>query len=1089
RPLGQGRSPGLRQRPRCADAAAVAPATAREAAKTEQAPAPAPAAEGPTGVEIGDQFQKNTTRLSELNKKEQQESLTPEEKKERTELTKANRALGQELQRRDQQQLPREAKAPFTMPTIPTPAVPIPTPTAAAPAPAQKPAPAPAVKKLKPTKKQATDLAKLGYLPADIEGLDRNQAKDIIAKQTPKTPVGEAPKETPPAPVPTGAAPAPVAPATVVPPAPTAPAQPTAGEAGGPVAPTEGQPAAPQTEQQRLDEAEKKLQEKVGQVVAEADKLGIDEESVKTWLGPNPSDEKILRTRAVLRLLNLAVNDVYNNLRKRATKGRAKQAELIGELGAKIRKIILTTREEGAGVLTDPEDMNNLETIYVNPDRLLSRLRSDLTTDAADFFVKMMEEELLHLQHGRAALELFVALTPEAETTPENFRKFFRRQSEEIENSLSLSQIQEVVGKYAGIDTAGKTKEQLIQEFAEATGRRGRLGEEYLRTLIQRRLLGDITEDKIRDLTPNPVLRSLGMIRNWLFEFIGETIPKKIADQTPVERYFNAVNDLIYGNKMSTVREARDEKNTALPGKETLSASIDPKAIRRRLEQKAYQAELVRKVNEDFGLGQPKGAQKGELWAKTVGKFISKFPSFTPDEITSIVGAEIPNAVKFFDPDRGILFSTYLYQRGYYAMQDELTQQVRRRRESGRIDVPGSVERERFRPVSELYKKVKPEEVTKVAKEDEIAAELESIENAADEEATRVVAEQADEVEQAYSQVQAGRPEEDQTFEELLGEKAPSTELVAAGVSPVQAAIQSDLQKVFDSLFSTFTPVEQDVFDFLFRAKEMENPPTRKGIMEKYNIPHSRQYDSIVESVREKTADILAENNIFSSAQLTASVDPFEVAKRKAVRTAVTALSNRYGFPVAFTTSDRVPVDQVKFASAMSKIQSLKLNPDPVLFNFLHSFENKLDWGRIKSAQDLQVAAENLYESLKQSPVNTLAVGDLDWARVETDLQTISNSDAEAGFVLAEYNRDPGIEGQLAVLNYINDKRKESVSEWSSFLEKNEDSMFMRALAWSIPNTALKQNKIGKSTVALHPGAYRTLRQNILENGLKPVGI
>ena len=1093
--------------------ATVAPATAREAAKTEQAPAPAPAAEGPTGVEIGDQFQKNTTRLSELNKKEQQESLTPKEKKERTELTKANRALGQELQRRDQQQLPREAKAPFTMPTIPTPAVPTPTPPAAAPAPAPAPAPAhapapapvtptpttpapapaptptTAVKKLKPTKKQSDALTKLGYLPADIEGLDRNQAKDILANQIPKTPAVEAPQEIPQAPAPAGATPAPVAPAPVVTPAPAAPAQPTAGEAGRPVAPPAGQPAAPQTEQQRLSDAEKKLQEKVGAVIAEADRLGIDEESVRAWLGPTPSEDKVTRTRAVLRLLNLGIADVYNNLRKRATKGKARQAELIGENGARIRKVILTTREEGAGVLTDPEDMNNLETIYVNPDRLLSRLRGDETTDAADFFVKMMEEELLHLQHGRAALELFVALTPEGEDTPENFKKFFRRQSEEIENSLSLSQIQEVVGKYAGIDTAGKTKEQLIQEFAQVAGRRGRLGEEYLRTLIQRRLLGDITEDKIRDLTPNPVLRSLGMIRNWLFEFIGETIPKKIANQTPVERYFNAVNDLIYGNKMSTVREARDEKNTAIPGRETLSASIDPKAIRQRLEQKAYQTELVRKVNEDFGLGQPREAQKGELWAKTVGKFINKFPSFTPDEITSIVGAEVPDAVKFFDPSQGNLFSTYLYQRGYYAMVDALKEQVRQRRESGRIDVPGSVERERFRPLSEAYKKVKPEEVTTVAKEDEIAAELESIENAAEEEATRVVAEQADEVEQAYSQVQAGRPEEDQTFEELMGEKAPSTELVSAGVSPVQAAIRSDLQKVFDSLFSTFTPVEQDVFDFLFRAKDMENPPTRKGIMAKHNIPHSRQYDRIVEDVREKTADILAENNIFSSAQLTASVDPVEIAKRRNFRRAVSELSKKYGFPISFITSDLVPEDRPKLASAVSKIQNLKLEPEPFVFNFLHAFENQLDWNKIKTPEQLLVAANDLYESQKKSPVNQLTVNDVEWARVETDLAASANVDPEAGLVLAEYNRDPGEAGQKAVLDYINEKRMESVNEWATFLESTEPSPYMRVLAWSIPMNALRQNKIGRSTVAIHPGAYSTLRQSLLDSGLKPIGV
>ena len=76
--------------------------------------------------------------------------------------------------------------------------------------------------------------------------------------------------------------------------------------------------------------------------------------------------------------------------------------------------------------------MNALDVIYVNPDRLLSRLRADVTTDAADFFVKVLEEELLHLQHGWAAFDLFAGSVPKDQVTPENFKNFFRKQSEEI---------------------------------------------------------------------------------------------------------------------------------------------------------------------------------------------------------------------------------------------------------------------------------------------------------------------------------------------------------------------------------------------------------------------------------------------------------------------------------------------------------------------------------------------------------------------------------------------------------------------------------------------------------------------------------
>ena len=746
------------------------------------------------------------------------------------------------------------------------------------------PAPAPLTKKLPPTKKQVTALAKLGYLPADIEGLDRTQAKDIVTKQTPKTPTVEAPKETAPE-VATGA-PAPEAPA--VPPAPVSePAAPkeeerAAGEVGAPVAPPAGKPATPQTEQERLTEAEQKLQAKVGQVIAEADKLGVDEESVKAWLGPTPSEEKILRARVVLRLLNLGLLDVYNNIRKIAAKTRGRQSELTQEGGPKIKRVVFTNREEGAGLLSNPEDMNALDVIYVNPDRLLSRLRADVTTDAADFFVKVLEEELLHLQHGWAAFDLFAGSVPKDQVTPENFKNFFRKQSEEIEDSLTLGQIQEVVGKYAGIDTKGKTKEQLIQEFAQVAGRRGRLAEEYLRTLIQRRMLGDITEDKVRSLTPNSVLRSLGMIKNWLGKFVGETIPKKYANQTPVERYYTAVSDLIYGNSPAKIREARDEQGTAISGKETLSASLDPMAVRRRFEQTTYQKELVNRINEDFGLGQPRGARKGPLWAKTVGKLIGQFPTFKPDEVEAVVGEEIPDAVKFFDPSQKAVFSTYLYQRAYRSLLDARGKQRRTGiYEAGRVDVPGSVERARFQPLSEQIKKAeKPKDVSPEATADEIATELEAQENAAEEAANAIVDREAETVEQKYAPVPTGElAEEDQTFEELRGPKTISGELVAPGLSPSQAAARTDLSKVFDQIFKSFNEQEQDVFDFLFRANEMENPPTRQGIMAKYNLGHSRQYDRIVESVREKVANTLAENNIFSAGQLSASIDPVTAGK------------------------------------------------------------------------------------------------------------------------------------------------------------------------------------------------------------------
>ena len=1006
-----------------------------------------------------------------------------------------------------------ELQAPAPVAETPAPVVeaPAPTPIAETPAPVTTtPAPVtPAPKKLPPTKKQVTALTKLGYLPADIEGLDRTQAKDIVTKQTPKTPTVEAPKEKAPE-VATGA-PAPEAPA--VPPAPVSePAAPkeeerAAGEVGAPVAPPAGQPTAPQAEQERLTEAEQKLQAKVGQVIAEADQLGVDEESVKAWLGPTPSDEKILRTRAVLRLLNLGLADVYNNIRKVAAKTRGRQAEITQEGGPRIKRVVFTTREEGAGLLSDPRDMNSLDVIQVNPDRLLSRLRADVTTDAADFFVKVLEEELLHLQHGWAAFDLFAGTVPKDQITPENFKNFFIRQAEEIEKSLTLGQIQEVVGKYSGIDTTGKTKEQLIQQFAQATGRRGRLAEEYLRTLIQRRMLGDITEDKVRGLTPNSVLRSLGMIKNWLGKFVGETIPKKYANQTPVERYYTAVSDLIYGNSPAKIREARDEQGTAISGKETLTASLDPMAVRRRFEQTTYQKELVKKINEDFGLGQPRGARKGPLWAKTVGKLIGQFPTFKPDEVEAIVGEEIPDAVKFFDPSQKAVFSTYLYQRAYRSLLDARGKQRRTGiYEAGRVDVPGSVERARFQPLSEQIKKVeKPKDVSPEVNADEIATELEAQENAAEEAANAIVDREAETVEQKYAPVPTGElAEEDQTFEELRGPKTISGELVAPGLSPSQAAARTDLSKVFDQLFSTFSEQEQDVFDFLFRAKEMENPPTRQGIMAKYNLGHSRQYDRIVESVREKVANTLAENNIFSAGQLSASVDPVELAKQRRIKTAITQLSDRYNFPARFTTTQEMEADGIevdRFASAMSKIQRLGLAPNPVMLNFLQMYENKIDWNKIKTSQDLFEYGAILWERITEEQNYRVAPKDINFSLEETALAALAVFNEDARKALEAYRQDKE-RNQLKILDYINQQRIESVHEWYAEIENTTaaatfnydwlptaEQSFANILLWTIPDTALKAKKAGGSTIAAVPSLMQTVLNKMNENGLKTINV
>ena len=971
----------------------------------------------------------------------------------------------------DQQEQQVAQGKPTAKPAVaPAPALPI----------AGVPPVAPAKTRLAPTKKQTESLGKLGYLPADIEGLDRTQAKDIIAKKIEKEKAKGLETK----------APAPGLPGVT-------PPQPALGEAGKPVAPATGDSSTQQAEQKRLDTAEKILKKKLGTVVAEGDQFTIDEESLKEYLGPNPTEQDILRARATIRLLNLALADVKRNILENG-KGLGRN---VTQLELMLNKIKFTKEQVGSGLATNPRDVRNLDVLFVNPERLISRLQKGLTDSPADFFVQVIGEEAMHAEHGNAAYNMFVSLTPEDQITDENYVKFYDAQNEEIEQSLSLDDIVKTLNGYSAIDTRGKSKQQLIDEFNQRYGRKGRLAEEYLRALIQKKLLNYTTEEAVTGRVTSPVMRTLGMIKDWLGEFVGNGTLRK-EQKTAIDKYYDAVTSTIYDNPMRKVREARDEKNTVIPGNKVLSASTDPKErIKARL-QVNRNTDLVKQVNDDFLMLDSQGNHTGPIWLKSIGGLIRAFPTMKPRDIESIVSIPITKAIGTFDGTRGTTLSTHLFTAGRSAILKEKEKIYKEKVARGEIkEAPAK------RTKTELEQKIAKQEAKEEADfkaqqekadQDEADAPVETKKEIANEMSATEPQDNRDTEENVAEKVKAGVEagvvlEEDQEGVEALGPTrggVPPIEAVPSEYLPVEAGMQRvDVQKVNEEIKVGLNNAEQAALDLFSSLSPKEKVSVRNRAIKAFEKEFGPYETTLATALKKMRLGYEARGLTSADLARTASVDPVELAKRRAIRSSVTKLSDKYKFPVAFVTSEQIPAEIPKLASAMSKMQGLKLQPEPILFNFLHSYENRLDWSKIKSLPDLIAATEQLYESLKQSPVNTLSVADIDWSRIENDLESISVSDPEAGLILAEYNRDPGVEGQKAVIDYVNSKRKESVAEWSRFLETNEDDLFMRVLAWSIPNTALKENKLGRSTVAIHPGAYSSLKQNIKESGLKSINV
>lgn len=543
----------------------------------------------------------------------------------------------------------------------------------------------PTPKKLPPTKKQVTALTKLGYLPADIEGLDRTQAKDIVTKQTPKTPTIEAPKEAPQA---TAGAPAPEAPA--VPPAPVSePAAPkeeerAAGEVSAPVAPPAGQPTAPQTAEERLAQAEEQFSRVAGtlQTNLAGTDIQLDAESVASFLGPNPNPEVQARLGRLLKILNTALANVKREIEKKGSLGRGRNLK---EAFTNIETIVIDPNARGGGGLyADPRNPYATGVLFLNPNQLARVLMASDTTNPGDFLVKMLEEEILHISDGKAMLSAFIqkfprASNPEIYANPESIRKafeeFYDQSNREIEQSLSVSQIKQVLGPYAqslGIDLEGKSKEQIIGEFNR--GRPGRLAEEYVRAIIQLNNSGSITEDTIKSLVTKPILRLLGALRTYLKRLVGDLGTGVKSRKTIFDNRYDAIQDIL-ANKTSPrlIREAIGEAAT-VPST-LLASSADPIAQEEARLQQQDNKDLFEKIDYEFDdrvrltdkeiedAATGKKERRGRSRAAVEASLSRSFPTIRDrDEVRMAVNDALMEAIGSYNDQKGSALPTYVYR-------------------------------------------------------------------------------------------------------------------------------------------------------------------------------------------------------------------------------------------------------------------------------------------------------------------------------------------------------------------------------------------------------------------------------------------
>ena len=729
---------------------------------------------------------------------------------------------------------------------------------------------APATQKLSPTKKQVTALSKLGYLPADIEGLDRVQTKNILSNQIPKVPIEKAQKETE----------AVVAPQV----------QPTDGKVDQPVAPTTDDSTTQVPVQERLDKAKTDLEEVVKKIGAELGELGLDAESVSQYFGGALSPQNELQLRALLNILNHALATAQQTLKVAEGRGRTDLKKTFTNL----KNVKLRREGYGGGVYANPRDVFNLDTLYVDPDQLLRSFASKGVSDPASFFVKALSEEVLHANHGLAMYQAFLGTSP-TERTQEAFQTFYDAQNKEIENSLSIDQMKQIVGKYAqalGVTFEGKTKEQVIAEFNK--GRPGRLAEEYLRGLIQQRLTGSITEDTLKAFSTRPILRSLGALRNYFAKLIGLGT-KRESRKTYVDKYYDSIVSLLANSSPIELRAASEEQGTAIPGSQ-LASSIDPNALLQAQETSASKKALYDDIARELG-PKDKETNEGGLWrVSIIGSLKGAFRTMDPNVVESTVYAAIPEAVETFNEEAGAKFSSYLYKIARQKLLEEKERVMKQRSvEAYSLQAPGFINIPIELNVAKEKIEAEPQDLTLGTIEERRATERQKVLAETEQSVKESIArdEQRQKLETEATAVEKPKAllaeEEQDQVAQTLSEGEKISDIDSQIANKRTARMEAELGEAGKLLADAakklgLTKMEVDILQYT--ADPKASLLTRAELSDKYGL-NNIDFDDIRDDVIRKMREQLVAGGVTKTADvLASSIDPsYTQALSRALRT------------------------------------------------------------------------------------------------------------------------------------------------------------------------------------------------------------
>jgi hypothetical protein len=450
------------------------------------------------------------------------------------------------------------------------------------------------------------------------------------------------------------------------------------------VAPPAGEPTAPQTADERLAQAEEQFSRvaETLQTNLAGTNIKLDAESVASFLGSNPNPEVQARLGRLLKILNTALANVKREIEKKGSLGRGRNLK---EAFTNIESIVVDPNARGGGGLyADPRNPYVAGVLFLNPNQLARVLMSSATTNPGDFLVKMLEEEILHISDGKAMLSAFIqkfprASNPEIYANSESIRKafeeFYDQSNREIEQSLSVSQIKQVLGPYAqslGIDLEGKSNEQIIGEFNR--GRPGRLAEEYVRAVIQLNNSGSITEDTIKSLVTKPILRLLGALRTYLKRLVGDLGTGVKSRKTIFDNRYDAIQDIL-ANKTSPrlIREAIGEAAT-VPSN-LLASSADPIAQEEARLQQQNNKDLFEKIDYEFDdrvrltdkeiedAATGKKERRGRSRAAVEASLSRSFPTIRDrDEVRMAVNDALMEAIGSYNDQKGSALPTYVYR-------------------------------------------------------------------------------------------------------------------------------------------------------------------------------------------------------------------------------------------------------------------------------------------------------------------------------------------------------------------------------------------------------------------------------------------